>query len=382
MVIGGGLVGASAAVAMALKGFKVVMVDRHDPDLSVYDDLANWDQRIYAISPNNVAWLEEIGVWQGTDADRICTIQKMQIWGDSHSSRPLVFDAYENNTKDLGVILESNQLLKAAWDRMSQLGVTILTGSECLDLEINDDVALLTLNDKRALEAKLVIAADGGQSWVRKQCGIGTSLHVYDHKGVVANFETELPHHSIARQWFREDGILAWLPLSGNRISMVWSTAKSDELLADDLASLANKVAEAGHWQCGRLKAMTSPAVFSLVKQTADRLIGHRLVLVGDAAHQIHPMVGQGVNLGFRDVIELSRTLDQRKRFEEIGDDIVLRRYERERKSDMLGLGALTHGLYWLFSSDVTFIRRLGIKGMALLNKQNVIKRWLMEQAS
>jgi len=378
VIVGAALIGASAAVALAKHGFKVALVDRKSPLV----ELANgeWDSRIYAISPGNADWLKDLGVWQRMNAERITPIAEMQIWGDANAEA-LNFNAEDAFADNLGYILESSALQQAIWDELPTLDVDVMIGAEGASVELHEQETILQLADDQQLTAKLMIAADGGNSWVRAQAGLNQQKTVYEHVGVVANFEVELSHQNIARQWFVDDGILAWLPLAGNRISMVFSTKHSQNLMALSPVELAEHVAEAGGNALGNMDCITPAVAFPLVKQNASALIANRLALVGDAAHQIHPMAGQGVNLGFRDGVELVRVLAERNPLADIGDRFVLRRYERARKADVLAMQGLTHGLYGAFDSKQALVRAARNWGLSLPNKHSILKRALMKQA-
>ena len=378
VIVGAALVGASAALALAKQGFIVALVDRKTRLVELAND--EWDSRIYAISPGNADWLKDLGVWQRMNVERITPIDAMQIWGDE-STESLNFNAEDAFANNLGYILESSALQQALWDELQTLDVDLLIGAEGASVELNEQEATLELADGQQLTAKLMIAADGGNSWVRAQAGLSQQKTVYEHVGVVANFEVEFSHQNIARQWFVEDGILAWLPLTGNRISMVFSTKYSQNLMVLNLVELAEQVAQAGGNALGKMHCITPATAFPLVKQNASALIANRLVLVGDAAHQVHPMAGQGVNLGFRDVVELTQVLAKRNALADIGDRFVLRRYERARKADVLAMQGLTHGLYGVFDSKQALVRAARSWGLSLPNKYPVLKRALMKQA-
>ena len=378
VIVGAALVGTSAALALAKQGLTVALVDRKSPLV----ELANgeWDSRIYAISPGNADWLKDLGVWQRINAKRITPIDAMQVWGDENTE-PLNFNVEDAFANNLGYILENSVLQQALWDELQTLDVDVLIGVEGALVELNEQEATLQLADGQQLTAKLMIAADGGNSWVRAQAGLSQQKTVYEHVGVVANFEVDLPHQNIARQWFVDDGILAWLPLTGNRISMVFSTKHPQNLMALSLAELAEQVAQAGGNTLGKMHCITPAVAFSLVKQNASALIANRLALVGDAAHQVHPMAGQGVNLGFRDVVELAQVLAERNPLADIGDRFVLRRYERARKADVLAMQGLTHGLYGAFDSKQALVRAARNWGLSLPNKHPILKRALMKHA-
>lgn len=379
VIVGAALVGASAAVALAKQGFKVALVDKKSPT-SQADNHDAWDSRIYAISPGNADWLKALGVWQRINTERLTPIERMQIWGDASDS-PLVFNAEDAFANNLGYILENSALQQALWDELQTLDVDVLIGAEAVSVELNDQYATLQLADGSKLSAKLMVAADGGNSWVRAQADLSQQKTIYEHVGVVANFEVEFPHQNIARQWFVEDGILAWLPLAGNRISMVFSTKHSQDLMAMSNEALADFVAQVGGNVLGKMRCITPAAAFPLVKQNASALISRRLALVGDAAHQVHPMAGQGVNLGFRDVVELVQVLVERYSLVDIGDHFVLRRYERARKADVFAMQALTHGLYGVFDSKQALVSAVRNWGLSLPNEHPVLKRALIKQA-
>lgn len=378
VIVGAALVGASAAVALAKQGFTVALVDRKFPIVELTN--GDWDSRIYAISPGNADWLKSLGVWQRMNTERITPIAEMQIWGDANAEA-LNFNAEDVFADNLGYILESRALQQALWDELQTLDVDVMIGAEGASVELNEQQATLQLADYMQLKAKLMIAADGGNSWVRAQAGLSQQKIIYEHVGVVANFEVELPHQNIAKQWFVDDGILAWLPLAGNRISMVFSTKHSQNLMALRPSELADHVAQAGGNALGKMHCITPAVAFPLVKQNASALITNRLALLGDSAHQVHPMAGQGVNLGFRDVVGLAQVLAERNPLADIGDRFVLRRYERARKADVLAMQGLTHGLYGAFDSRLDLLRSLRNWGLGLPNQHPILKRALMKQA-
>ena len=378
IVVGGALVGASAAVALAEQGLKVALLDRKLPTFIAQND-QTWDSRIYAISPGNADWLKALTVWQGMSSNRVAPIEAMQIWSDENPE-PLLFNADEAHAENLGYILENANLHQALWQTLKSHNIEVFEG-EAQHLNFADDFAYLALKDGSHLKASLIVGADGGNSWVRQQAGLSQQKTVYEHVGVVANFEVEHSHHNIAKQWFVEDGILAWLPLPGNRISMVFSTKHSQALMAMSDDELAEYVAQVGGYALGKMRCITPAQAFPLVKQKASAFIAPRLALVGDAAHQVHPMAGQGVNLGFRDVVALTQALSERHPLADVGDHLVLRRYERVRKADVLGMQTLTHGLYGMFDSHHPAIKAFRNWGLRLPNQYPTIKRALMRHA-
>jgi 2-octaprenylphenol hydroxylase len=379
IVIGGGLVGAATALALAKLGLQLALVEAGSVPSLPQD--ASWDSRIYAISPGNVRFLASLGAWERQDMSRIAPIEAMHIWGDAGAK--LEFTADEANVSALGYIVEGRLLQQALWAQVrDSTHIVQYSSALCRRLDFGPEKAGLTLDDDIQLTAKLVVGADGGNSWSRSQAGIATNIYDYEQMGVVANFETTLPARNIARQWFRADGILAWLPLPGNRMSMVWSTdyPNANQLVSMPGDALCDKVTEAGDHLLGDLRLITAPAAFPLRMQNAEVMTKPRLALVGDAGHLVHPMAGQGVNLGFHDATALAEVLQNRAADSDVGDYALLRRFERARKLDIASMQAMTTGLHTLFSSDLP-VGRLRNMGMTFTNSQQWLKRRLMAHA-
>jgi ubiquinone biosynthesis UbiH/UbiF/VisC/COQ6 family hydroxylase len=234
----------------------------------------------------------------------------------------------------------------------------------------------------------LVIGADGAHSFVRDTAGMATHETPYGQSGVVANFACGFAHRSVATQWFRDDGVLAWLPLPGDRISMVWSTpqACADELLSLNAEALCERVAAAGGAAAGALRLITPPAAFPLCSLRAESLIAGRVALVGDAAHVLHPLAGQGVNLGFGDAETLAAVLVGAAaggtRAVDPGSRSLLRRYERARAEDILAMRWMTDGLARLFGSRAPGARPLRNLGLSLVDRLPLLKGMLVTHAA
>ncbi len=384
-IVGAGLVGASLAAALKHSGLSLAIVEAGAPPAP--DD--GWDRRIYAISPGSRQLLSEVGAWQRLDQRRIAAIEEMRVFGenssiDSAKEAKLEFTAYQMGVAELACTLESRALQHALWDVLQdQDNLELLYPARCKTLTVAEDAAELTLEDGRILSAKLVVGADGRNSWVRNQAGLAASPLDYRQMGVVANFSCELPHRGIAHQWFQKDGILALLPLPGNRVSMVWSASpeKSDILLAMQDEQLSEEVGIAAHHTLGKLRLITRPAAFPLRMMTLPKIIAPRVALIGDAAHNMHPLAGQGVNTGFRDARELSRLLNSRGACTDPGDIQLLRRYERKRKEDIYTMQATTYGLKHLFCNDDPLLRTLRNAGLNATNRIAPLKKLLMQHA-
>ena len=381
IIVGGGLVGASLALALAPARLSVAVVEFLPIKPLPGDD--SWDNRVYAISPGSAAFLESCGVWQGVPQERVMPVEAMRIYGDDAASR-LDFSAYDAGLRELAFIVENRLLQQAAWQRLRQAGhASLFCPAHCTGVDWSEDRVRLLLEDRTELTARLIVGADGADSWLRAQAGIKTKPREYGQLGVVANFTTEKPHRGVACQWFRRDGILALLPLAGNRVSMVWSAAepRARELLALTPHDLAGEVASASHHSWGGLQPLTPPAAFPLRMQHIDNIIKSRVALVGDAAHNVHPLAGQGVNLGFRDARELAGVLLDRGAQTDCGDHALLRRYERARKEDILALQFTTDALQKLFNNDAVLLATARNLGLRLVNRQQQLKNLLVRQA-
>lgn len=385
LIVGGGLVGSSLALALRRSRYEVALLESRPP-APQGPEPDQWDSRIYAVSPASRAFLSRLGVWQQLDQQRIGPVLDMQVSGDRGAK--LEFSAHESGLEALAWIVESGAMVRTLWTALShQPNLERLCPAVPDSLVVEAEYARVALADGRTVEARLVIGADGARSFVRDAAGIPTRSIPYGQSGVVANFKCERPHRSVAFQWFRADGVLAWLPLPGNRISMVWSTAQdhADELLGLSREALCQKVSEAGSYCLGALELVTEAAAFPLSLMRAKSLIAPRIALVGDAAHVVHPLAGQGVNLGFGDAevlaAELQGASSLASSVTDPGARMLLRRYERARAEDVMAMQAATHGLSRLFGSRVPGAGALRNIGVSLVNRLPVAKNLLVSHA-
>jgi len=372
IVVGGGLTGTALALALSGTSHRVALLEPQPPTPPSED----WDSRIYAFSPGNVAWLESLGGWRAPL--RAEPVRQMRIFGDAGGR--LTLDALDAGLGELAWIAENGRLQYTLWQAARAQGRVTLIEGAAEAVAWGEQTHRLLLADGRKLAARLLVGADGAHSWLRRQAGIEVDEEDYGQSGVVANFETERPHRGIAYQWFRCDGVLAWLPLPGRRISIVWSSRNADVpgLLALPAETFARHVAQAGGHALGSLRLITPQAAFPLKRRRAHTWVRPGLVLVGDAAHTVHPLAGQGVNLGFRDGRLLAEMLARGGDPGEIGR---LRAYALRRVEDVASMQFTTGGLKKLFNNQVTGLGWLRNTGLTLTDRQEWLKQVLMRHA-
>lgn len=381
VIVGGGLVGLCLVAALKNSHLQVALIEPH-ANPSIPSDLS-WDSRVYAISPGSAELLMQLGIWQEIANERITPVYDMAVYGDDNCAQ-IDFSAYEIGLPQLAYIVENRQLQNSAWNVLKMCNDHLHIFSEkCTAISFFDSHVSLQLENGEQIETALVVGADGLNSWVRNQAAINALKRSYQQVGIVANFETEFSHRNIARQWFRRDGVLAFLPLPDKRISIVWSAddQHADALLQLPLEDLCQHVQEVSLNALGKMKVITSPVGFPLNFLHADQLVKPRVVLIGDAAHGIHPLAGQGVNLGLRDVRELARIINSQHRPFDCGDFLMLRRYEIARKEDILALELITDGLQKLFCNSNPTIARLRNLGLEMTNRLPFIKNHLIQHA-
>jgi len=382
-IVGAGLVGLSLAAALARTGLEVAVLDRGEVAAAPEADDADWDARVYAVSPGSAEFLSALGVWQRLPTERMAPLEVMEVAGDARGH--LHFDAYELGERALAWIVENRELNAALVAAVrAEAGVEVLASCAPSSIAWRTHAAELRLADGATLTARLVVGADGAQSWARGEAGIQHAPRPYHQTAVVANFNIRQAHRGRAFQWFLEDGgVMAWLPLPGRRMSLVWSApnALATELLALAPPALAARVAAAGGNALGELESITPATAFPLSFLKLPTVIAHRFALVGDAAHGVHPLAGQGVNLGFGDAQALAGVLAGRGAVADPGAPILLERYARRRAAPVLGMQMVTDGLVRLFGTPTPWVRAARNRGMQIVDRVGPLRRLLAQPA-
>jgi len=392
-VIGGGIVGAAAALGAAHAGLSTLWVVGR-PGAPSATTIASRDLRVYALSPTTQRFLEALRVWSQLDPARITPVFDMRVYGDRAGRSSLHFGAYESATERLATIVEHRELLRVLDGAASYFpGIERVEGLATDVTPGRDAVSLST--ERGPKTARLVIAADGAQSPTRAALGLNAEHKPYGQRAIVGNFACADPHGGTAFQWFTDDGIVALLPLPGfvgddatHATSLVWSAPDpiadllmqgGAEAIADRLSSLA---AERSASAIGPFRPLGALADVPLSMVSSNRLIAPRTALVGDAAHVVHPLAGQGLNLGLQDVEGLLGILAAREPFRDCGDSVLLRRYERSRAEPVFAMRSMTDGLARLFASERADVVRLRGIGMRLVDRATPLKRLLMRHAA
>ena len=365
VIAGAGPVG--LALACACRDLEVTVVEAAPARTAPLPQ--PFEARVFALSAGTRTFLRDIGAWERLDARRVATVRRMEVFGDAGAK--LAFSGKGGGA--LAWIVEAGRLGQALEEQAaSDPRVTMLRGRNAVAFAATADGARLELEGGGRVEGDLLVGADGPDSRVRTLLGLGAEDLPYDEAAIVANFETERNHGEVARQWFRADGVLAWLPLPGRRISIVWSAPSrlADEIVALDAPGFERRVREAGGAALGNLE-LASPVVrLPLRMIRVERSVAPGVALVGDAAHAVHPLAGQGVNLGFQDARVLAEQLAARSPLERPGDLRVLRRYARARREDVSAMQFVTDRLDRLFAAEGSAVSWLRNAGLNLVDSQ------------
>lgn len=370
IIVGAGMVGSALALALEHSGLEILVVDGSPLSVEPFAADGAFEPRVSALSAASQRILDHLGVWPGIARRRASPYRDMRVW-DGSGTGSVHFSAASVHADSLGHIVENRVVQDALLERLHDSAIGLLGNARLEQLRRSGDGWLLTLVDGRELRAPLLVAADGANSAVRRLAGCATREWNYLHHALVTSVRCERPHQQTAWQRFTDDGPLAFLPLSrqGDEhwCSIVWSTlpAEAERLMALDEEAFRHELGKAFEWRLGQVTAVDPRVCIPLRQRHAKRYVESGLALIGDAAHSIHPLAGQGVNLGFLDAAVLAEVLlHALQRGEQPNDVRVLSRYERRRMPHNLAMMAAMEGFERLFQADPLPIRLLRNSGL------------------
>ena len=383
IVVGGGIVGATAACALATEGIEVALLDVHNP-IRQWPENEQADIRVSALTRASQNILTKIGVWEAMAQRSIGAYDQMHVW-DASSAGVLHFDAADTKYDVLGHIVENRVTVAALWDQLEALpSASIICPAKVTDLVCHTNKAEITLEDGSVLTTDLLVAADGRDSALRQMAGIQTTGWEYQQDGLVATISTSKSHQQTAWQRFLPEGPLALLPLKNGDCSIVWTlkhgTAQQYVALAED--EFLQKLEQASEGILGEMLSVGPRGAFPLRFQYAREYITDHFVLVGDAAHAMHPLAGQGANAGLLDAAAIAETIIQTERAgRPIGSHKSLRRYERWRKGDNLAMMSSMDVINKMYTQENEALKQLRGTGMQVINQTNLLKNYFNQYA-
>lgn len=379
IIAGGGMVGSTLACLLGKSGKRVAVLEAYQPpEFSPADP---YDLRVSAISRASQRALAEAGAWEGVSTRRAAPYEAMFVW-DATGDGEIRFDSADLGEPDLGHIVENRVIQLALLDAIQALETVDLFCPDALaDCTVDADKVTATLQSGQTLEAQLLVGADGAHSKVRQLAGIALETNDYGQKGLVCVVQTELSHQATAWQRFMPTGPLAFLPLGDGSSSIVWTLPadRADAMLLLDDTEFCRELGKALDYRLGEVTATGERAAFSLRGRHAEPYIDQRIALVGDAAHTIHPLAGQGVNLGIKDAVELAAQI--RQAHGDIGSMKVLRAYERARRGDNVLTQKAMEGFRLLFGNTLTPWQILRNSGLNIVNRLGFVKYEIAKRA-
>jgi 2-octaprenylphenol hydroxylase len=382
IVIGGGIVGATAACALGEAGLDVALVEARSAAAS--EARPGRDPRVFAVTRASERILRSLQVWDAMPPADVFAFTDMEVW-DAGGSSALHFDCAELGEPYLGHIIEPRIILAALLERLRTVSrVTLLRPARFREIHVAPDEVVVELEDDRVLHARLVIGADGVRSPVRDALGIKTREHDYRQSSLVALVRTTESHRRTAWQRFLPGGPLAFLPLDANWCSIVWTrpTAEVERLLTLDRERFHAELGAAFDFRLGEITDSGEREAWPLKRRHAEHYVTSRAALIGDAAHAIHPLAGQGVNLGLLDAATLVQVvLEARAHRRDIGALRNLRRFERWRRGDNALMMSAMDGINALFSNASAPLRSVRVMGLGMVNRAAVVRHLLMRHA-
>jgi 2-polyprenylphenol 6-hydroxylase len=382
-VVGAGMVGAALALALAREGFDVVVIEpKPGASWRAQDEV---DLRVVALASSSIELFRRLDVWTSIADARACAYRHMHVW-DALAPGALNFDGADSNESTLGYIVENRLIQHVLWQALQHdARISLHCPARVASTETDARRRVVTLDDGTTVAAQLVVAADGADSPLREMAGITTRDRDYGQRAIVAHVSTERPHQSTAWQRFLPQATLAFLPLADGRSSIVWSApdGEATRLLALNDAAFCNELGAAFDFRLGAITATSARAAFPLRLRLAERYLAPRLALVGDAAHVVHPLAGQGVNLGLRDVAELCAVLiDARAAKRDFAAAGALRRFERSRRSDNALAAHAFDAIQRTFGSNALPLAALRGAALAVVDKLPPLKQVFARHAA
>ncbi|WP_428034898.1 UbiH/UbiF/VisC/COQ6 family ubiquinone biosynthesis hydroxylase [Amphritea sp.] len=383
LIVGGGMVGATIAAALGNTDLKIAVVEQQYPE--PYQPGSEHDLRVSALSIASEQIFKTLGVWDGIVSRRVCPYRRMKVWESDENRASTEFVSNDIGADHLGYIVENRVIQLALLEHLSQFdNIDLICPAETVDIDYSPGCSLLRLANGRELIGKLMIAADGGGSRVRMAAGIGVHSWDYDQHALVASVVTELPQQDITWQQFTPDGPLAFLPLSGNRASLVWYNRPSEvrRLLKLDDQPFINELSKAFPERLGSIDSLLERGAFPLRRQHAQQYVKEGVALAGDAAHMINPLAGQGVNIGLLDAAVLAEViLKGHRQGVEISDLSLLQQYEQQRRGHNLMMMQVMDGFYRVFSNDLLPLKLLRNFGLGVAERVAPAKNKVMRFA-
>ncbi len=374
VINGGGMVGQAFALSMANTQYRIAIIEPNDPNPVLLDE---FHTRVSAITPKSEQLLKDIGAW--TLIQRKHAFTSTHVW-DQNSHGTLAFHAKDDNLNQLGHIIENDAIQSALFTALKQTQVDFIN-AKLDNIKKIDQGYQITLDNNEQIECTLLIAADGAKSRIRALSAIEFSEHDYQQQAIVCNIKSTQGFKDATWQRFLSDSIIALLPLSEQQASIVWSAQNplADELTQLSKEEFAQRLSAGVEYRFGEFEVLSSIQAFPLIERSAKTYVKENLALIGDAAHNIHPLAGQGVNLGFADVAELSQQLHTSSKL--LGDYSVLRQYARARRFNNELMAKTMTGLNWIYKENNEPLRWLRGFGMNMINETPALKSFLQKHA-
>jgi len=389
IVLGAGLVGSGVALALQQEGITVTLLESA-PLVTVQPPSNGPDLRCSALVPKTISFLKKLNVWQKIIEKRVGIFRKMQIWHESAPDNPVKLSHTDAALSELGFIVENREIQNALNENIQQKNIEMLRPVTVLQIDEKEDCVTVTFRDAEnnlvSRDATVIIAADGANSWTRQHLNFPIKAWKYNQKAIVTYVRHQKSHQNVARQVFLSTGPLAFLPLvEKNLSSIVWSAEAEigEQLMQDNNVLFNQKLSCHMSAFLGDIVECGQRMAFPLQMQHAQTYVKSRIVLIGDAAHTIHPLVGQGLNLGFADADELAKVIQHaQQKHRDIGALDTLRKFERNRKTKNLTMLAAVEIIKHSFAANSSVGQALLSEGLSITNRLWPLKKWIIEQAS